>query len=53
MGQEVCSKEIATSNYNSLNYYINVEMRENILVLRKYTLKYYGVNGHDICDLLF
>ena len=28
-------------------------MRENILVLRKHTLKYYGVNGHDICNLLF
>lgn len=27
-------------------------MRENILVLSKYTLKHCGVSGHDICNLL-
>lgn len=45
-------KEIAIWNYSSLNYCINVELRENILVLRKYTLQYCGVHGHDICTLL-
>jgi hypothetical protein len=28
-----------------LSYFINVGVRENTLALRKYTLKFYGVNG--------
>lgn len=47
-----CYQEITVWDCSRLNYCINVAMRKNIVILREYTLKHYGVNGHDICNLL-
>lgn len=29
-----------------------IVMNENVLIVRKYTLKYVGVKGYDVCNLL-